>query len=198
MPKKALPVCERGAPLLPADTDWIGLLVSSGRALKRLSEAQLVAIIEDLLQNIDKKQGVVLFGGPGDVAQATEVLTMLSRTGASANVVNTVGQYELAKLPGLLQQLKLFIGVDSGVTHMADALGVTIVCIAGPVDLEEVYQPGKSRQMLCAKELECYPCSTVFNTPGTCQRGDRACLQQLSAKSVLVAASTLLEQSHAL
>jgi ADP-heptose:LPS heptosyltransferase len=198
MPKKALPVCEQGAPLLPADTDWIGLLVSSGRALKRLSEAQLVAIIEDLLQNIDKKQGVVLFGGPGDVAQATEVLTMLSRTGASANVVNTVGQYELAKLPGLLQQLKLFIGVDSGVTHMADALGVTIVCIAGPVDLEEVYQPGKSRQMLCAKELECYPCSTVFNTPGTCQRGDRACLQQLSAKSVLVAASTLLEQSHAL
>lgn len=198
MPKKALPGCAQEVPLLSAETDWIGLLVSSGRALKRLSEAQLVAIIEDLLQNIDKKQGVVLFGGPGDVAQATEVLAMLSRTGASANVVNTVGQYELAKLPGLLQQLKLFIGVDSGVTHMADALGVTIVCIAGPVDLEEVYQPGKSRQMLCAKELECYPCSTVFNTPGTCQRGDRACLQQLSAKSVLVAASNLLEQSHAL
>ena len=198
MPQKALFVCEQAAPLLPADTDWIGLLVSSGRALKRLSEAQLVAIIEGLLQNTEKKQGVVLFGGPGDVAQATEVLAMLSRTGASANVVNTVGQYELAKLPGLLQQLKLFIGVDSGVTHMADALGVPIVCIAGPVDLEEVYRPGKPRQMLCAKELDCYPCSTVFNTPGTCQRGDRACLQQLSAESVLAAASTLLEQSHAL
>lgn len=197
-PQKALPVCEQAAPLLPAEMDWIGLLVSSGRALKRLSEAQLVAIIEGLLQNTDKKRGVVLFGGPGDVAQATEVLTMLSCTVASANVVNTVGQYELAKLPGLLQQLKLFIGVDSGVTHMADALGVPIVCIAGPVDLEEVYRPGKSRQMLCAKELDCYPCSTVFNTPGTCQRGDRACLQQLSAESVLAAASTLLEQSHAL
>ena len=199
MPQKTLPIPKQeGSFQLPADTKWIGLLVSSGRALKRLSEAQLVAIIEGLLQNTDKKQGVVLFGGPGDVAQATEVLAMLSRTGASANVVNTVGQYELAKLPGMLQQLKLFIGVDSGVTHMADALGVPIVCIAGPVDLEEVYRPGKFRQMLCAKELECYPCSTVFNTPGTCQRGDRACLQQLSAKSVLAAASILLEQSHAL
>ena len=198
MPKKALPGCAQEAPLLPADTDWIGLLVSSGRALKRLSEVQLVAVIEGLLQNTDKKRGVVFFGGPGDVAQATEVLAMLSRAGAPVNIINTVGQYELAKLPGLLQQLKLFIGVDSGVTHMADALGVPIVCIAGPVDLEEVYRPGKSRQMLCAKELECYPCSTVFNTPGTCQRGDRACLQQLSAESVLAAASTLLEQSHAL
>lgn len=197
-PQKALPVCEQAAPLLPADTDWIGLLVSSGRALKRLSEAQLVAVIAGLMQNTDKKRGVVLFGGPGDVVQATEVLSMLSRAGAPVNVINTVGQYELAKLPGLLQQLKLFIGVDSGVTHMADALGVPIVCIAGPVDLEEVYRPGKSRQMLCAKELDCYPCSTVFKTPGTCQRGDRACLQQLSAESVLAAASTLLEQSHAL
>lgn len=198
MPQKALPVCEQETPLLPADTNWIGLLVSSGRALKRLSEAQLVAIIEGLLQNADKKQGVVLFGGPGDVAQASEVLAMLAHTDASASVINTVGQYELAKLPGVLLQLKLFIGVDSGVTHMADALGVPIVCIAGPVDLEEVYQPGKPRQMLCAKELDCYPCSTVFKTPGTCKRNDRACLQQLPVQSVLAAASTLLEQSHAL
>ena len=199
MPPKTLPIPEQeGSFQLPANTKWIGLLVSSGRALKRLSAEQLVAIIEGLLQKTERKQGVVLFGGPGDVVQASEVLAMLAHTDASANIIKTVGQYELAKLPGILQQLKLFIGVDSGVTHMADALGVPIVCIAGPVDLEEVYLPGKPRQMLCAKELDCYPCSTVFNTPGACRRGDRACLQQLSAKSVLAAASTLLEQQHAL
>ncbi len=197
--QKTLPIPEQECSFqLPGDTEWIGLLVSSGRALKRLSERQLVAIIEGLLQSAGSQRGIVLFGGAGDVAQAADVLGMLARTGESVNVINSVGQYELAKLPGILGQLKLFIGVDSGVTHMADALGVPIVCIAGPVDLEEVYQPGKSRQMLCAKELACYPCSTVFNTPGTCRRGDRACLQQLSVQSVLVAASTLLEQKHAL
>ena len=199
MPQKTLPIPKQeGSFQLPADTEWIGLLVSSGRALKRLSEAQLAAIIEGLLQKTERKQGVVLFGGPGDVVQASEVLAMLAHTDASANIINTVGQYELAKLPGILQQLKLFIGVDSGVTHMADALGVPIVCIAGPVDLGEVYAPSKAHKLLCAVELECYPCSTVFNTPGTCQRGDRACLQQLSVQSVLVAASNLLEQKHAL
>ena len=199
MPQKTLPIPKQECSFqLPADTEWIGLLVSSGRALKRLSEAQLAAIIEGLLQHTEGNRGVVLFGGPGDVAQASEVLAMLAHTGVSASVINTVGQYELAKLPGILQQLKLFIGVDSGVTHMADALGVPIVCIAGPVDLGEVYAPSQGHQLLCAEELECYPCSTVFNTPGTCRRGDRACLQQLSAKSVLAAASTLLEQNHAL
>ncbi len=200
MPQKALPISKQeGSFQLPADRDWIGLLVSSGRALKRLSEGQLVAIIEGLLQNsTQRKRGIVLFGGSGDVAQASEVLAMLGHASTSANVINTVGQYELAKLPSVLQQLKLFVGVDSGVTHMADALGVPIVCIAGPVDLGEVYAPSKAHQLLCAEELECYPCSTVFNTPGTCQRGDRACLQQLSAKAVLAAASTLLEQKYAL
>lgn len=199
MPQKALPISKQeGSFQLPADRDWIGLLVSSGRALKRLSEAQLAAIIEGLLQNTDRKRGVVLFGGPVDVALASEVLAMLAQTDASASVINTVGQYELAKLPGVLQQLKLFIGVDSGVTHMADALGVPIVCIAGPVDLGEVYAPSKAHQLLCAHELQCYPCSAVFNTPGTCRRGDRACLQQMSVQSVLVAASNLLEQKHAL
>ena len=199
IPQKALPISKEETSFqLPADKEWIGLLVSSGRALKRLSEAQLAAIIEGLLQHTRVNRGVLLFGGPGDVAQASEVLAMLAHTDASASVINTVGKYELAKLPGILQQLTLFIGVDSGVTHMADALGVPIVCIAGPVDLGEVYAPSQGHQLLCAEELECYPCSTVFNTPGTCQRGDRACLQQLSAKALLVAASTLLEQKHAL
>lgn len=200
MPQKALPISKQeGTIPLPADRELIGLLVSSGRSLKRLSEEQLASIIEGLLQNnTQRKRGIVLFGGQGDIAQALEVLAMLAHTDVSANVINTVGQYALAELPSILRQLKLFIGVDSGVTHMADALGVPIVCVAGPVDLEEVYRSGKSRQMLCAKELDCYPCSTVFNTPGTCQRGDRACLQQLSLQSVLAAAQALLEQKNAL
>lgn len=198
IPQKALTVCAQEALPLPADIEWVGLLVSSGRALKRLSEPQLASIIEGVLQHAEIKPGVVLFGGSGDVAQANDVLALLAETRASTNVVNTVGQYGLAQLPGLLQQLKLFIGVDSGVTHMADALGVPIVCIAGPVDLKEVYLPSTHRQLLCASELDCYPCSTVFNTPGSCRRGDRACLQEFPIERVSNAASTLLRQNHAL
>lgn len=183
---------------LDSDKNWVGLLISSGRALKRLSETQLVAVIQGLTQNLENKTGVVLLGGPGDVTQSKEVLVLLASNGDTENVINTVGQYGLAQLPDLLKQLRLLIGVDSGVTHMADALGVPILCIAGPVDLREVYLPNDRRQMLCAEELDCYPCSTVFNTPGTCQRGDRACLQQLPMNRLLKAASNLLGQNHAL
>lgn len=193
MQQKALPFCKQETPLLPADRDWVGFLVSSGRALKRLSEAQMVAIIEELLKNTEWKRGIVLFGGRGDVTQATKILAKLARAGVSENVVNTVGQYELAELPALLRQLKLFIGVDSGVTHMADAFNVPIVCIAGPVNLHEVYLTGENR-LLLESELDCHPCSTVFSTPNSCAREDRACLEQLKTKQIIIGVEMLLEK----
>lgn len=183
---------------LDSEKTWVGLLISSGRALKRLSETQLVDVIQGLTQNLANKTGVVLLGGPGDVAQSKEVLALLASHGDTESVINTVGQYDLAQLPDLLKQLRLLIGVDSGVTHMADALGISILCIAGPVDLREVYLPNGRLQMLCAEELDCYPCSTVFNTPVSCRRGDRACLQTLPINRLFTAVSNLLAKNHAL
>jgi ADP-heptose:LPS heptosyltransferase len=193
MPQKALTIYEQEVPSLPADRDWVGFLVSSGRALKRLSESQMVAVMEELLKNTEQKWGILLFGGPGDIRQAEKILERLAHAGVSENIVNTVGQYELAKLPGLLRQLKLFVGVDSGVTHMADAFNVPIVCIAGPVNLHEVYLPGENK-ILLESELDCHPCSTVFSTPNSCAREDRACLEQLNPKQIVTSVEMLLEK----
>lgn len=186
-------VATAGAPAiqLPPNKQWIGLLISSGRALKRLSEAQLCDIAAGVL-NLSNNNGIVLLGGPGDRDQAQTVMTLLGNVQGCDAVVNTVGQYQLAQLPGVLQQLSVFVGVDSGVTHMADALNVPIVCIAGPVSLQEVYQPGASRALLeCG--LDCHPCSTVFKTPNECMRKDRACLQQLDVNQVVAHVQGLLE-----
>lgn len=180
---------------LSADKNWIGILVSSGRALKRLSEEQLVELATGILNLVHHKTGIVLLGGPGDQAQAHTVMALLGKAQKVDAVVNTVGQYELAQLPGLLQQLSAFVGVDSGVTHMADALGVSVVCIAGPVDLREVYQPGASRKLFNAT-LSCAPCSTVFNTPNKCHMGERLCLDQLDAQALLQQVIDLLKANN--
>jgi ADP-heptose:LPS heptosyltransferase len=176
---------------LPTNKHWVGLLVSSGRALKRLSEAQLVALATGALNLGNNKTGVVLLGGPGDRDQAQTVMTLLGGVQGGDAVVNTVGQYELAQLPGILRQLSVLVGVDSGVTHMADALNVPVVCIAGPVNLQEVYQSGAGRVLLeCG--LDCHPCSTVFKTPNQCMRKDRACLQKLDMSQVVTHVQHLL------
>ncbi len=178
---------------LATNRQWVGLLVSSGRALKRLSEAQLVALATGVLNLSNNKTGVVLLGGPGDREQAQAVITLFGNVHDSDAVVNTVGQYELAQLPEILQQLNVFVGVDSGVTHMADALNVPVVCIAGPVNLQEVYESASGRVLLeCS--LDCHPCSTVFKTPNQCMRKDRACLQQLDVGQIVSNVQRLLEK----
>ena len=111
-----------------------------------------------------------------------------------AHTEDAVGRYTLSELPSLLTQLSVLIGVDSGVTHMADALGVPVVCVAGPVDLNEVYQVGEMRQRITA-DLPCYPCSTVFDTPSQCRTGDLACLRQLNTDNVVHVARSLLEKT---
>ncbi len=159
-----------------SDTILIGLLVGSGRALKRLTVEQLVEMVTGLLTTIEQadKIKVLLLGGAADTETAAAVLSGLPKS-LHQSVVDLTGRYALAELPAALQRLRLLIGVDSGVTHIADALGVPVLCIAGPVDLAEVYQPGACRVRLVTSP-PCYPCSTVFDTPAQCHTGTLACL----------------------
>lgn len=170
----------------------IGVLVSSGRALKRIEPDKLAAIITQMLeQSYARPVKAVLIGGPGDQALAQSILLQLTQA-QRMQVEDRVGCYTLSELPSLLSQLSVLIGVDSGVTHMADALGVPIVCVAGPVDLNEVYQPGDSRVLL-SSDLPCYPCSFVFDAPSTCHTNTLGCLKQLNAKAVVHAAKAILD-----
>lgn len=176
------------------DTTNIGLLVSSGRALKRIEPEKLAAIIAQLLQSATAAPvKIVLIGGPGDRNLAQSIVAQLTDS-QRAQIEDAVGHYALSELPSLLTQLSMLIGVDSGVTHMADALGVPVVCVAGPVDLNEVYQPGEARQRVTAN-LPCYPCSTVFDTPSQCRTGDLACLRQLNTDNVVHVARSLLAKT---
>lgn len=176
------------------DTTNIGVLVSSGRALKRIEPDKLAAIIAQLLERITAAPTkIMLIGGPGDKALAQSILAQLTES-QRLKIEDVVGRFALNQLPSLLTQLSLLVGVDSGVTHMADALGVPIVCVAGPVDLNEVYETGATRGAIITN-LPCFPCSTVFNTPSQCHMGNLACLRQLSVNDIVQVALTLLEKS---
>lgn len=195
--RKWMPVSERQfnskVPCL-SETINIGVLVSSGRALKRIEPDKLAAIVAQLLDGVTiAPVKIVIIGGPADKALAQSIVERLTEA-QRTQIEDAVGHYALNELPHLLTQISVLIGVDSGVTHMADALGVPVVCVAGPVDLNEVYQAGEMRQRITA-DLPCYPCSTVFDTPSQCRTGDLACLRQLNTDSVVHVARSLLEKT---
>lgn len=171
----------------------IGLLVGSGRALKRVPLPTLSSLVTQLVQDAaEPPVQVFLIGGPADTELAGQIRQGVPLS-AQAQVQDLSGRYALAELPTVLRQLDLLIGVDSGVTHMADALGVPILCIAGPVDLGEVYAPATAKRQFLITPLSCYPCSRVFDTPATCHQGTVACLTTLDPDAIARQVTRMLE-----
>lgn len=70
----------------------------------------------------------VLVGGPAD----EEVLERIRELGVWD--VPVIQQQSLTTLAGILAQAKLYVGHDSGVTHLAAALQIPTVAIFGPTD----------------------------------------------------------------
>lgn len=191
MDKEVFPVA--GAPqkvvalLGTSAVPLIGIGVSSANRLKALGSAKIVAVARQLLAAHPAVR-LVLIGGSEDAPQAREIAGQLPPTA----VIDACGALGLAELPELLQRLALFIGVDSGVTYMADAVGTPLVSVAGPCNMQETRPLGREVIILQRADLPCAPCAHIFHAPYTCRVGTRACVEGISAAEIAEAALALL------
>jgi ADP-heptose:LPS heptosyltransferase len=108
----------------------------------------------------------VLVGGPGDRDVATEVrrLVETSRTdddGASpvsaTQLIDLVGRLSLDELAALAQRAVVYVGNDSGPTHLAEAAGAKVVMLFGPSD-PIVYGPRSANAIPVTAGFWCSPC----------------------------------------
>lgn len=63
----------------------------------------------------------------------------------------------LLQLASVMTGCRLFIGNDSGISHMAAALGLPTVAIFGPTD-PKVWSPRGEKVFVVRKEIPCSPC----------------------------------------
>ncbi len=162
-------------------TSWssalIGVGIGSGNKLKSLPQDTLENLIRLILDKTDRD--VVLIGS-GDDQRTSDTLC---RIFASARVLNAVNRFALQELPALLERLTAYVGVDSGVTYMADAVGISVVDIMGPADPEDQRPTGQSARII-KTNLPCAPCSHTFQAPYRCAIGTRACVVDLTAETI--------------
>jgi ADP-heptose:LPS heptosyltransferase len=65
----------------------------------------------------------------------------------------------LAQAAALLDRSDLYLGNDSGITHLAAAMGVPTVALFGPSDAQR-WAPRGARVTLLERKVECSPCDT--------------------------------------
>ncbi len=132
---------------------------------------------------------VVITAGPAE----SELSAELARS-IAVPVLELGPRFDLPCLTALLRRLKLFIGNDTGVTHMAAAVGTPTVVVFGPMDWN-VTRPWSSRARVVRKSPPCAPCF-LRECPL-----DHRCMTQVVPEDVVEAARSLLtevkEAAHA-
>lgn len=176
--------------LAPLPRPWIGLGIAAGNTLKSLTPAQLTALCRDLLRRT--RGSVVLIGGSADRGLAEILVQEID----SPRLCNTAGQFALDELPGLLVHLDVYVGVDSGVTYLADEVGTPVVDFMGPANAAD-QRPIGARAMVIKSDQPCAPCSHTFDAPYACRLGTRACIAKLDPALLANAAIALLDRRGA-
>jgi len=141
---------------------------------------------------------VVLVGTAADGAEAV-------RARCRRPVVDLAGRTDLPTLGALLARMDLLVGNDSGVTHLATAVGTPVVAVFGPSNagawgpwwpgVDRDGRPAPSPHRVVHLALPCQPCFYAGHRLGD-RRGcaTRDCLAWLPPSRVLAAARESLTE----
>ncbi|GJL62128.1 MAG: glycosyl transferase family 9 [Nitrospirales bacterium] len=130
---------------------------------------------------------IVLVGDTRDQEIAAKIQEV-----AKTSIFSLVGKTPLLELAAMMKHAALFIGNDTGMMHIASAVGCPVVGLFGPTN-PETWGPRGARTKVIYKGLDCRACFR----PG-CFRGEESCMKLISVDEVYEAARELLrEVEHA-
>lgn len=123
---------------------------------------------------------IVVVGGPEDAGLAERLSPAFRGRGASA-----AGRFDLAGTAALLRRARALISGDTGVMHLATAVGTPVVALFGPTVERFGFFPYRAKAAVVQKDLSCRPCSA--HGSARCPRKHHRCLQDLMPEEVLEA-----------
>jgi heptosyltransferase-2 len=103
--------------------------------------------------------------------------------------IDAVGQLPLMQTAALLQQCRLLLCNDSGLMHLATALGVPVVAVFGPTVKAFGFYPFQAAAEVVSHPLSCRPCTT--KGANRCPLGHHDCMRRIAPERVVAAAETL-------
>lgn len=167
----------RAAELLP-EGNWVAVAPGAAWETKRWPAARLAEVAAAL-----KAEGhrIALVGGPMD----GELLDVI-RAGCQPEV--DLSAESLPVLAAALARVRLLIGNDSGLVHVAGAMGRPALALFGPTSVRRwgPRAPGAALSL----GLRCSPCSNHGGR--VCPLGHHDCLQKMEVVTVLMRARELL------
>jgi len=162
-------------PGLPEDAkDLLTVFPFGGAREKAWPAGRWAEIARRLLA---KNEGrVVLVGGADSVELAGEVIRAVN----DSRLISLVGRLSLPQTAAVLFRSRLYVGCDTGVTHLAHALGTHTVVLFGASD-ERKWGPPEGLGTSVAARVPCRPCA-IFGYVKRCRTID--CMDRVDPAQV--------------
>ena len=110
-----------------------------------------------------------------------------------SRALDIAGALPLLHTAAYLARCRAFVGNDSGLMHLAEAVGVPVVSLFGPTVEAFGYYPSLPRSLTIERTIACRPCSRNGSTP--CPRRTGECLTAIPATTVAGAVASLFDAS---
>ncbi len=109
-------------------------------------------------------------------------------------LINTAGNTNLNELAAVLSGARLVITHDSGIMHLAHALGRPLIALYGPTDYARTAPRGPN-VVLLRQDLPCSPCNRDISEQAAQARcPDPACMRAIAPDTVCAKAQEILDR----
>jgi heptosyltransferase-2 len=151
---------------LEADSRIVAVAPGAAHATKRWPLEHWRTLVDKTVRD---GLAVVIVGGPGDAALGAAL-----SDGAGPRVANATGILGLQGTGAVLKRARALVSGDTGVMHMATAVGTPVVALFGPTVEAFGFFPYTRRANVLELPLPCRPCSSQGGP--RCPLGHHRCL----------------------
>jgi lipopolysaccharide heptosyltransferase II len=150
---------------------------SNGMICKRWPSENFVRLAGILISKYNAK--IILFGGKDN----KELLSNIS--GLMGKSVHIIYGEELLNVGSIIKECRLFVSNDSGLMHLAAAVGTPVVAMFGATDPNRTGPCGENN-LIVKSEVKCSPCYTLMTAQlNKCARKTTECMRSISVNRVL-------------
>lgn len=164
-----------------ADSPILAVHLGAGTAAKRWSPSRWRALVGKFLADGWR---VVLIGGPEDVEAGATVPR-------HDRLRDWTGRLSVTQTAALLERAELFIGADSGPSHLAASAGVPSVVLFSGTNRVAQWRPWSRRSLVLRHPVSCRPCHHKV-----CPLADHPCMSGLDPDRVYRAAKRWWARLH--
>ena len=152
----------------------IALAPGAAHFTKRWPEAHWVELARRLAATCD----IVVLGGTMEERVAANIVEATGTAGASA-----AGLFSLDGSAALIRRAEQLVVADTGLLHLATAVGTPVVALYGPTAEAFGFTPYHASAVIVQHDLGCRPCSSQGGAK--CPLGHHNCLRLMMPAEVL-------------